>query len=194
MRVKNGSRVQVHYKGTLSDGTEFDNSYNRGWPLSFQVGSGQMIGGFDNACVGMAKGQVKTVTLSPGEAYGERNPDALQPVPKEAFGPDFHFEIGAAVQGNGPRGPFLAKIHALEEEKVVLDLNHPLAGEDLQFEIEVVGIDEKLSPGASAVTSNATVWSESMKKVELLEVAKQHNLPVNSKSTKANIIEALKTL
>jgi FKBP-type peptidyl-prolyl cis-trans isomerase 2 len=138
MKVENGQYVQVHYKGTLSDGTEFDNSRNRKQPLSFKVGSGRMISGFSDAVVGMTEGQVKTVTLKPVDAYGERNPKALQSVPKKAFGPDFEFEVGAAVQGNGPRGPFLAKIFALEEEKVVLDLNHPLAGEELNFEIELV--------------------------------------------------------
>ena len=198
MKVKNGSQVQVHYRGTLSDGTEFDNSHNRGWPLSFQVGSGQMISGFDTACVGMAKGQVKTVTLAPTEAYGDRNPEALQPVPREAFGPDFNFEVGAAVQGNGPRGPFLAKIHALEEKEVVLDLNHPLAGENLQFEIEVVSIDaEEETPGGpigTSKTTSATGWNESMKKSELFSIAKQNGLAVNTKSTKAQLIEALQTI
>ena len=201
MKAKNGSMVQVHYRGTLSDGTEFDNSHNRGWPLSFKVGSGQMIAGFDNACVGMTKGQVKTITLSPSEAYGDRNPTALQPVPKAAFGPDFDFEIGAAVQGNGPRGPFLAKIHALEEDKVVLDLNHPLAGQSLQFEIEMVAINEKTTPPPGQQRAQPVSghwgpkdWDESMKKAELLEVAKQHNLSVNSRTTKAQLIEALNTL
>jgi FKBP-type peptidyl-prolyl cis-trans isomerase 2 len=194
MKVKNGSHVQVHYKGILSDGTEFDNSHNRGWPLSFEVGSGQMINGFDTACVGMSKGQKKTVNISPADAYGERNPDALQPVPKAAFGPDFDFEVGAAVQGNGPRGPFLAKIHALEEEEVVLDLNHPLAGEKLQFEIEMVGIDEAPPPRTSiesAVDTATPTWNKSMKKSELYQIAKQRGISANSKTTKAQLIAAL---
>jgi len=140
MKVENGQYVQVHYRGTLSDGTEFDNSRRRKQPLSFRVGSGRMISGFNDAVVGMTEGQVKTVTLKPTDAYGDRNPKALQSVPKKAFGPDFEFEVGSAVQGNGPRGPFLAKIHALEEEKVVLDLNHPLAGEKLNFEIELITV------------------------------------------------------
>lgn len=198
MRVKNGSQVQVHYRGTLSDGTEFDNSHNRGWPLSFQVGSGQMISGFDTACVGMTKGQVKTVTLAPTEAYGDRNPKALQQVPRAAFGPDFEFEVGAAVQGTGPQGPFLAKIHAVEEEEIVLDLNHPLAGEKLQFEIEVVSVDEQTPPSAGETgafqATHKAGWNESMKKNELFSIAKQNGLAVNTKSTKAQLIEALKTI
>lgn len=197
MKVKNGSQVQVHYRGTLSDGTEFDNSHNRGWPLSFQVGSGQMIRGFDSACLGMQKGEVKTVTLPPAEAYGERNPSMLQPVPRTAFGPNFHFEVGAAVQGNGPRGPFLAKIHALEEEDIVLDLNHPLAGEKLQFEIEMVAVDEQgVAPSTTetATTTESVQWNASMKKAELFEIAKSHGLKVTTKTTKENLIKALETL
>ena len=196
MKVKNGSQVSVHYRGTLSDGTEFDSSRNRGWPLSFQVGSGQMISGFDSACLGMQKGEVKTVQLTPSEAYGERNPQALQPVPKSAFGANFNFEIGAAVQGNGPRGPFLAKIHSLEEEDVVLDLNHPLAGENLQFEIEMVSVDERINdPQTEELTeANQELWNESMKKAELYNIAKENGLKVTTRTTKENLIKALRTL
>ena len=151
MKVANGTNVKVHYRGTLSDGTEFDNSKVRGQTLDFEVGSPQMIRGFNDAIVGMTEGQTKSVTLTPETAYGERDPDALQEVPKAAFSPDFNFELGGTIQGNGPRGPFLAKIHALEEESVVLDLNHPLAGEDLNFEIELVSIE-----GAETETETET--------------------------------------
>jgi len=140
MKVENGHNVSVHYRGTLSDGTEFDNSKVRGQTLDFQVGAGRMIRGFDNALLGMTEGQTKTIKLAPTDAYGEHNPEAMQPVPKEAFGEGFEFQVGGTIQGNGPAGPFLAKIHALEEENVILDMNHPLAGEDLQFEIELVSV------------------------------------------------------
>jgi len=146
MQAKDGSMVNVHYKGTLRDGTEFDNSHVRGQTLSFQLGSGRMIRGFNDAVVGMTIGQTKKVTLSPLEAYGPRIPEAQQIVPREAFKNVDNFEIGAMVQGNGPGGTFLAKIIELQEESVVLDLNHPLAGEDLTFEIELVSIDENVEP------------------------------------------------
>jgi len=188
MKIKNGNTVSVHYKGTLNDGTEFDNSRTRGTPLNFKVGSGKMIRGFDGACVGMTTGQTKTVSINPADAYGERNPKALQPVPKNAFGPDFNFQVGQPVQGNGPQGPFLALIHALENDMVVLDMNHPLAGKELTFEIEVVSVEN------SETTTAASSWSATMKKAELLQIAKDNNLDVTTKTTKAKIVEALQAL
>jgi len=182
MKVQNGHNVRVHYRGTLTDGTEFDNSRVRGQTLDFQVGAGRMISGFNNALVGMTKGQTKSVTLAPQEAYGVRDPKALQPVPKSAFESDFEFELGGTIQGNGPRGPFIAKIHEVAEDTVVLDMNHPLAGENLNFEIELVAIEEEVE---------LVSWNSRMRKAELLEVARSRGLVVNTKSTKAQIIQAL---
>jgi len=140
--VKKGHNVKVHYKGTLKDGTEFDNSKNRGSTLNFQVGSGQMIKGFDNAVKGMGLGEVKTVTLAPNEAYGDVNPDAFKDFPKNAFPTDFDFKVGETVHGSSPQGqPMVAKIAALNDDTVTLDLNHPLAGEDLTFEIELIEVE-----------------------------------------------------
>ena len=141
MKVKNGHNVEVHYKGTLTDGTEFDNSRERGDTLQFTVGSGQMIQGFDAAMVGMAEGEVKNVTLAPEEAYGTHVPEAFRNVPREAFESDVELELGKVVQGNSPNGPFFAKIHELKESEVILDFNHPLAGQELNFEIELVSIN-----------------------------------------------------
>ena len=140
MKVKTGHNVQVHYKGTFTDGTVFDESRTRGKTLEFQVGSGQMISGFNDAVVGMDEGETKTVTLTSENAYGAPNPEAFQTVPKEAFGEDFDFVLEGMIRGNGPQGPFVAKIHEIEEDSVVLDFKHPLAGKDLNFEIEVVSV------------------------------------------------------
>jgi len=141
--IKEGHNVKVHYKGTLTDGTEFDNSKNRGTPLEFEVGSGQVIKGFDNAVHGMGLGEVKTFTLKPSEAYGEVNPEAIHEAPKTAFPPGFSFEIGSTVQGQTPTGqPLVAKIISESDESVILDHNHPLAGEELTFEIEIIEYDE----------------------------------------------------
>jgi len=185
MKVQNGHYVKVHYKGTLDDGTEFDNSHVRGKPLDFEVGSRKLIRGFSAALLGMTEGQIKTVKMAPEEAYGPRNPDAVQPVPREAFAEGFEFEEGGTVQGNGPRGPFLAKILEVQEEHIVLDMNHPLAGKDLTFEIEVVSVE---SDGSTPQLAN---WSASMKKAELFEVAKDQGLKVNTRTTKAQLIAAL---
>ena len=184
MQVKNGNTVSVHYKGTLNDGTVFDESRPRGDTLNFTIGSGKMIRGFNDAVVGMATGETKNVTLSPEQAYGSHNPEALQLVPKQAFGEDFVFELGGMIQGNGPQGTFLAKVQEVQEENVILDMNHPLAGQALSFEIELVSVE------ASTTATEAT-WSPTMKKVELLGIAKALGLPVNTKSTKAQIINAL---
>jgi peptidylprolyl isomerase len=141
MKAKNGHNVQVHYKGTLSDGTEFDNSRTRGTTLNFEIGSDRMIRGFNDAVVGMKAGETKSVTIVSEQAYGPRDPEATQVVPKEAFGEGFEFKIGEVIQGNGPAGPFMAKIQEVATSEVTIDLNHPLAGEDLNFEIEVVSVD-----------------------------------------------------
>lgn len=189
MKAETGHRVSVHYRGTLIDGTEFDNSRTRGETLNFNLGTGTMIEGFENAVVGMTEGEKTVVQLSPEEAYGPINPDALRPAPKSAFGDGFDFVVGEVVQGNGPQGTFLAKIHEILEDEVVLNLNHPLAGEQLTFEIELVSVTKGLATDEDNITF--TDWSVSMKKSELLEVAKSRGLPVNTKSTKAQIIDAL---
>lgn len=184
MQVKNGNTVSVHYKGTLNDGTVFDESRPRGDTLNFTIGSGKMIRGFNDAVVGMTTGETKNVTLSPEQAYGSHNPEALQLVPKQAFGEDFVFELGGMIQGNGPQGTFLAKVQEVQEENVILDMNHPLAGQALSFEIELVSVE-------TPTTTTEATWTPTMKKAELLEVAKTLGLAVNTKSTKAQIINAL---
>ena len=184
MKVTNGHNVSVHYRGTLTDGTEFDNSRARGQALTFLVGDQRMIRGFNDAVVGMSIGETKKVTLSADNAYGPRNPDALNTVPRTAFGDDFEFIVGGTVQGHGPQGSFLAKIVEVQENDVVLDMNHPLAGEDLSFEIEVLSLD-----GNTDVSGGT--WSPNMKKAELFEFAKNQGLNVNTRSTKAQLIAAL---
>lgn len=142
MKVENGHNVKVHYVGTLADGTEFDNSRTRGKTLDFKVGTPGLITGFNNAVVGMATGETKTINLTADEAYGQVNPEAFQNIPKTQFDDDFVFEVGGAVMGQGPQGPFRATIHEVQDESVVLDFNHPLAGKDLTFEVEVVEVEE----------------------------------------------------
>ena len=188
MKVTNGQNVSVHYKGTLSDGTEFDNSRARGSAMDFQLGSGQLLSGFNDAVIGMTIGDSKTVQIPAVEAYGTPRPEAVQKVPRSAFADNFEFIVGGTVQGNGPQGQFIAKIQAVEEDLVILDLNHPLAGKDLTFEIELVSIEAGNSDGVTMAN-----WSASMKKAELLEVAKSRGLTVNTRSTKAEIIEALQS-
>ena len=185
MKVTTGQNVNVHYKGTLADGTEFDNSRTRGQELNFDIGSGRMIGGFNDAVIGMSVGDTKSVTITPDNAYGYRNDEAVQKVPRAAFGEDFQFEIGGTVQGNGPSGPFLAKILQVSDSDVLLDMNHPLAGETLTFEIELVSVDN------GSVSVSGGTWSPKMKKAELLEFARSKGLDVNTRTTKTQLIAAL---
>jgi len=141
MKVKNGDSVKVHYIGTLNDGNEFDNSYKRGSTLDFKVGGGQMIKGFDDALVEMEVGQKKTVNLKPEEAYGQRKEEAIMVVNKSNFPPDFSPKEGEMVQGRTENGqPVNALIIEVQEDDIILDMNHPLAGEELNFEIELVQI------------------------------------------------------
>ena len=140
-KVQNGNNVSVHYTGTLSDGTKFDSSYDRGEPINFIVGSGQMIPGFDSAIPGMEVGDKKTLSLQPQEAYGDRNEEHVQTVPKTVFPSGFEFIVGGTVQGQQPNGQhFMAKICSTTDSDVVLDFNHPLAGEELTFDIELVSV------------------------------------------------------
>jgi FKBP-type peptidyl-prolyl cis-trans isomerase 2 len=136
-----GSLVELHYKGTFTDGTQFDSSYDRGETISVQVGQGQLIKGFENALIGMKKGQTKSITLSPDEAYGQSNPEAFSTVQREQFPNDYMFVEGQPVQGATEDGrPIFATISSFTETDVVLDLNHPLAGKELKFDIELTNI------------------------------------------------------
>lgn len=142
-KVTVGQVVSVHYVGTFDDGAQFDSSRDRGAPITFNVGAGQMISGFDNAVVGMATGETKNVRLEPSEAYGEPREDLVQNIDTNLFPDDFDFVVGATVKGESPQGqPLLATIvtHNPDENTVVLDFNHPMAGKSLNFEIEVVEI------------------------------------------------------
>jgi peptidylprolyl isomerase len=139
--AKSGRGVQVHYKGTFKDGTTFDSSYERGEPISFTVGAGEMIPGFDSAVDGMKVGQKKTVTLAPEQAYGPHNPEGVQEVNKQHFPEDFQFEAGIVIEGQVGSQPVRGIISTVNTETVTVDFNHPMAGKDLNFEIELVNVD-----------------------------------------------------
>jgi len=142
--VQSGQTVSVHYRGTLDDGSEFDNSRNRGEAMQVEVGAGQLITGFDTALLGMTVGEVKNIHLGADEAYGPIHEGAVQEAPKSLFPPDFTFKTGEMIQGKAPTGqPMAAMIVEEKESTVVLDMNHPLAGKDLNFEIELLNIEQQ---------------------------------------------------
>uniref|UniRef100_Q3AU03 Peptidyl-prolyl cis-trans isomerase n=1 Tax=Chlorobium chlorochromatii (strain CaD3) TaxID=340177 RepID=Q3AU03_CHLCH len=138
--VKQGDTVKVHYAGKLDDGTLFDTSAGRE-PLQFTVGGGQVIPGFDNAMIEMAIGDKKEVVIAVEEAYGPHSDELVTAVPRERFPADLELEIGQQLQvglENGQQA--IVMVVDITDEAVTLDANHPLAGQELTFEIELVEI------------------------------------------------------
>lgn len=139
-QVKTGDTVRIHYTGTLTDGSTFDSSQGRD-PLEFTVGSGQIIPGLDKAIPGMTVGDKKTVQVPAEDAYGETNPEARQDVPRGEIPDDIPLDLGTQLQVQAQGGQVLpVTVVAVTEEVVTLDANHPLAGKDLTFDIELVEI------------------------------------------------------
>ena len=139
--AKNGRNVRVHYKGTLSDGTVFDSSRDRGETLDFELGKPGMIAGFQSGIVGMRTGETKAFNVLCAEAYGQPLAEAVIKVPKDAFHPEMKLEVGEAVLGQDPQGqPLRAVISAVEDDGILLDHNHPLAGKDLNFDVELMQV------------------------------------------------------
>ena len=140
-QAKTGDSVRITYVGTLNNGDVFDSSEGRE-PLLFVVGSGQIIKGLDAAIPGMAVGDKKDVNVPCAMAYGEMNPLARQAVPRDQLPAEIPLEIGTQLQMQTPQGQVMPVVIAeVSETEVTLDANHPLAGQDLNFAIEVVGID-----------------------------------------------------
>ena len=139
-QVKSGDKVKVHYHGKLTSGVTFDSSAGRE-PLEFEVGSGMVIKGFDEGVTGMIVGEKKTINIPADEAYGPVNPDMLMDFPKERFPADLQLELGMQLMMSDPSGQqFPVKVNEIKEDVIVLDGNHPLAGEELIFDLELVEI------------------------------------------------------
>jgi peptidylprolyl isomerase len=139
MAIANGDMIKVHYTGTLDDGTVFDDSTKRGEPLEFTVGKGELIAGFDKAVVGMNQGDETTIRLEPADAYGEWTAEALHKVPRNMFPAEQTPVIDMTVALTMPNGRQVpAIIREVAEEEVTIDLNHPLAGQTLNFAISIV--------------------------------------------------------
>lgn len=143
MPVKKGDKVKVEYEGKLEDGTVFDSSEKHGQPLEFQAGIGQVVPGFDNAIVGMEKGEEKEVTIPPDEAYGQPRDELIKDIPRSQLPPEPEPKVGMMLGVGLPNGAQIpARIVEVTAETVKLDLNHPLAGKTLKFKIKVVDISE----------------------------------------------------
>lgn len=137
--IEQGSTVKVHYKGTLDDGSVFDSSEGKP-PLEFEVGAGQVIPGFDSAVQEMEAGTTKTVKIPSGEAYGKVREEMIATVPQERFPNDLDLHVGQTLEIKTAQGSLPVRVVEIKEEGVTIDGNHPLAGEDLTFELTVVEV------------------------------------------------------
>jgi peptidylprolyl isomerase len=139
-KVENGIFVSVEYKGILENGQVFDTSHGR-QPIEIQMGAGQLIKGFENELMGMALNEKKVFTLAPEDAYGQRDENQTHSFPISEVPHGMNPRVGMTIGLTTPEGQQVpARIVYLDDEKLTLDLNHPLAGKSLTFEIEVVGI------------------------------------------------------
>ncbi|WP_143306996.1 FKBP-type peptidyl-prolyl cis-trans isomerase [Chitinophaga vietnamensis] len=138
--VKNGDTIRVHYHGRLTNGTTFDSSEGRA-PLEFKVGAGMVIRGFDNGVLEMQVGDKKTIHIPVDQAYGPKSPEYIMDFPKENIPADLNPEVGMELQMSNPQGHVMpVKVIAVNADSITLDANHPLAGEDLVFDLELVEI------------------------------------------------------
>ncbi len=139
-QAKKGDTVKIHYHGKLTDGSTFDSSEGRE-PLEFEIGSGMVIKGFDDGVTGMAIGEKKTINIPANEAYGDPQEDMIMEFPRNQFPADMEPQLGMQLNmSNGAGQNFPVVIVEVKDEVVVLDANHPLAGKELIFDLELVEI------------------------------------------------------
>jgi peptidylprolyl isomerase len=139
-QAKTGDKVKVHYHGKLTSGETFDSSTGRE-PLEFEVGSGMVIKGFDEGVTGMEEGEKKTINIPVEQAYGPRREDMLLDIPKDKFPQDLDLEIGMPLMmSDGAGHQHQVIVSEIKETSIILDANHPLAGQDLIFDLELVEI------------------------------------------------------
>ena len=139
-QAKRGDSVHVHYKGTLDDGTVFDSSEGND-PISFTIGSGDVIPGFEDAVVGMEVGGEKRETIAADNAYGQQRDELIFHVGRDQMPPDTEIEVGDILQigfADGSTAP--VRVAAIDGDQITLDANHPLAGKDLTFDLQLVKI------------------------------------------------------
>jgi FKBP-type peptidyl-prolyl cis-trans isomerase SlpA len=140
IKIKNGDNVSVHYTGKLEDGSVFDTSLAEGRePLTVTLGQGQLIPGFENGLIDMTAGEMKTIEIEPENAYGDIKPQMMSEVPLSQV-PE-GVKAGDMLQGQNQFGPVNVVVTEVKESTAVLDMNHPLAGKKLIFDLEVVSVN-----------------------------------------------------
>ncbi len=143
MEVKEGYKVKVEYTGKFDNGEVFDSSKEHGRPLEFQVGARMVIPGFEKAVLGMKEGDSKEITIKPEEGYGQRNDKLVQKIPRDQLPKDREPKKGMGLMMTTPQGMQVpVTITEVTDTDVTLDLNHPLAGKTLHFEIKILGVEE----------------------------------------------------
>jgi len=153
MHIADKVYVAFDYKLTLDSGEEVDSS-SEGQPLGFITGSGQIVPGLEKAMMGMTVGENVKISVESGDAYGQVNPELIQDVPREQFPGDMELQPGMTFQAQGPQGPIVITVKEIKDEStVIIDLNHPLAGKKLHFDVTIVEVreptDEELSGSSS---------------------------------------------
>ena len=137
--IEAGKTVKVHYKGTLDDGTVFDSSEG-GDPIEFEMGSGALIPGLEAAVAEMEVNMTRSVTIPSAEAYGDVNEDMVGQIPRSNLPEDIEPEVGMVLSMQSSEGDMPVRIVALDEDHLTLDANHPLAGQNLTFELTLVEV------------------------------------------------------
>lgn len=138
--IENGQKVKIHYTGTLDDGNQFDSSAGRD-PLEFEMGAGMVIPGFESGVADMAVGEKKTINIVAAEAYGEKRDEMVMEFERANLPEDLEPEIGMGLQMQGPQGQAIpVQITAVADETIMIDANHPLAGQNLTFELELIEV------------------------------------------------------
>ena len=139
--IENGQKVKIHYTGTLDDGNKFDSSEGRD-PLEFEMGAGMVIPGFETGVQDMAVGEKKSIHIPVVEAYGEKREEMVMEFERAQLPEGMEPEVGMGLQMQGPQGqPIPVQITAVAEETITIDANHPLAGQNLNFELELVEVN-----------------------------------------------------
>ena len=140
-KAKTGDTVKVHYTGKLNNGDVFDSSVNAD-PLQFTIGQKQVISGFEDGIIDMAIGDKKTIEIAAADAYGLRRDDMTQTVDRGVMPAEIELKVGLQLTAQDPDGqPFMVTIAKFDDDTVTLDGNHPLAGQDLAFDVELVEIN-----------------------------------------------------
>ena len=183
LSVIEGDLVSVHYTGTFDDGTIFDSSKQRGEPMTFTAGSEELILEFSKSVIGMNVGEIKKIKLDAISAYGQVNEELYRQVAIEQFNGHPVPEVGGRVSfQNENNKQIYGTVHLIEDDKIIIDFNHPMAGKDLNFEIELL----------NKVTTKKAIDYSALTLKELKLHAKKSGAKGYSKMRKAELVDLLK--